>query len=220
MIGSIRLWMLALPLTLTLVTDRASAATITYHWEGIIQDFDVKFPSPDLAVGKRFGIDLILDDSTADSDPLPTLGQYDYNGNSPFGPTPIVVDNTVSGLHYPYHFLGIEEHATVFDNYNGIDGFTISGIQYHGIGNVFTFNFSTPNLGVLTSDKFPTSLDPRDFAVATFSYYGSDPNAHPGFRGIIVAATPLPTSVGLFASALAGLASVGWLGRRRTEPAD
>ena len=220
MIGSMRLCVIALPFALGLVAGPAAASTITYHWDGIIQDFDVKFPSPDLAVGKRFGIDLIIDDTTPDTDPSPTVGQYDFNGNSPFNPTRIIVNNTVTGLHYTYRFDGIEEHATVLDNHNGIDGFTISAEDYHGIGNVFTFNFSTPNLAVLTSDKFPPSLDPGDFALATFSYYGSDPNSHPGFRGIIVAATPLPPSAGMFVFAIAGLASVGWFGRHRKGPAN
>jgi hypothetical protein len=213
MVGSIRLCLVALVLGLGAITTPVAASTITYHWNGIIQDFDVApFQDPAVKVGKRITIDLILDDRTPDTDPSPTVGQYDFSAFDPSSPPPLVVDVRVGGLQIPHSYNATWQQATVLNDHNGIDAVMVSAVESHGIGNVFTFNFSTANLAVLTSDRFPLSLDPRDFDVATFSIMGGNGNAefHPGYRGQVIAATPLPGSVGMFVSALTGLIGAGW----------
>lgn len=127
---------------------------------------------------------------------------------------------TIGGLPNPSNYLGPWRQATILNDYNGVDGVTISSYDAHGIGRTFKFDFSASNLLALNSDGFPLSLDPRKFNLATFAFMGSNPTSHPGFRGTLLAQTPIPPSAGLFGFALAGLIGTAWWKTRRARTTE
>jgi hypothetical protein len=198
MVGSIRLCLVALSLGLGAITTPAAANTITYNWFGVVEDV-APSPPPGVTIGKWIKIGLAIDDGVSDTDPSSEIGRYDANI---FGPPALVLAVDIGGETN----IGTFEHATVLNDHNGTDAFTVSGDSPR-IGSVFRLDFSTSDLGVLTSDALPLSINPDDFDRARFSVYGEIPI---GFSGRIVSQTPLPGSVGLLVSALTGLVGAGW----------
>jgi len=196
MAGSIKLCVVALSLGLWAITNSAAASAITYSWLGIVDQIDPS-ADPGFAIGERIKITLTLDDVVPDTNPSPEIGQYDTQ----FYPPVLVLAVNVGG----YVEIGDYQSATVFNNHNGTDLFSV-GAGRPQVGSTFQFDFSASNLGALTSDALPLSINPRAFDTATFREYGYIP----GFSGRILSATPVPGSVGCFVCALAGLAGVGW----------
>jgi len=195
----------------------AAASTISYVWTGTVTSVD-PISTATVAVGQKIGITLSLDDTVPDQDPSPNRGIYDQQPPTPH----LVVSVNIGGVTD----IGSFQFGTVRANDGGIDEFMINtGDQL--IGDRFTIDFKNPTPGVLTSDALPLSIDPKDFAIATFLVNGPSfnlPSFFPVFSGTIdfaglnLTQTPLPASGMLFVSALAGLLGFGaW--RRRSSTA-
>jgi hypothetical protein len=94
----------------------------------------------------------------------------------------------------------------------GVDSIEISSSSIHtGLG--FDILFQTNHVGVLSSDAIPSSIDPGDFDIATFSVdrFSAFTDFLPSFGGTISAATkpvPEPNSLVMLASVLIGLAVI------------
>lgn len=194
--------LVALSLGLWAIATPAAANTITYNWLGIVDQID-EFAHPGFTIGAKIKISVTLDDVIPDTDPSLEIGQYSA---SVFNPPILVLAANVGGNADTgsFHF------ATVLNDHNGADAFSVStGSPL--VGNVFSLDFSTSDLGVLTSDALPLSINPANFDTAIFSVYGEGP---PGFSGRIVASlpgtVPLPDSALMLVSALAGLVGAGW----------
>jgi|AraplaMF_Col_mMF_1032025.scaffolds.fasta_scaffold00087_51 hypothetical protein len=199
MIGSIRFCLVTLSLGLGTIATPAAASTITYNWYGIVEIDHY----PGVTLSENIKISVTLNDAVPDTNPSPEIGQYDTQ----IWPPVLVVAASVG----PSTAVGEFQTGTIFNDHNGIDAFSIGTGSLH-IGNVLSFNFSTSNLSALTSDALPLSLNPDDFDVATFSVLGyGGPEGPVGFSGrVVLAPTPLPGSVGMLISALAGLVGAGW----------
>jgi hypothetical protein len=201
MAGSIQHCLVALSLGLSAIATPAGASTITYNWSGIVDNVDPGHHG--VAIGEKIKISLTLNGAVPDTAAQPEIGRYD---GTVFDPPFLVLAVDIGGTTA----LGSFHDVTVFNNFNGVDAFSVD-VNSPMIGNVFSIDFGTSNLGVLTSDALPLSINPDNFETATFRVYGEGP---PGFSGTIVSSVPgivpLPGSVGMLVSALAGLAGLGW----------
>jgi hypothetical protein len=204
MAGSIQHCLVALSLGLSANATPAAASTITYNWSGIVDNVD---PGTHwVTIGETIKISLTLDGAVPDLASQPEIGQYDGTVFAPPFLPNLVLAVDIGGMTS----LGSFHDITVFNNFNGVDAFSID-VNSPMIGNVFVIEFATSNLGALTSDALPLSINPVDFDTATVRVYGEGP---PGFSGRIVSSVPgtvpLPGSVVMLVSALAGLAGAGW----------
>jgi hypothetical protein len=207
MIGSVRFCLVSWSLGLLLmggVVTPAAAGTITYNWFGIV-DTIAPGTTPDVADGDTLKISLTLGDGVSDGNPSPEVGNY-FAFNS--SPNVLVLAVDIGGRTD----TGMVHEATVFNDHNGKDAFSVSGSSPH-IGIIFQFDFSTSDLGVLNSDALPLSLIPEDFDTARFTIFQH--GGPPLFSGRLVTTTPLPGSIGLLASGLMGLVGMGWWKSRR-----
>jgi len=197
MTGSIRTHLVVLLLghlllALGSMNTPASAGTITYNWVGIVDE--IAFGAdPGVAIGEKMNISLTLSDESMDFNASPEIGTYGADFSSP---QQLILAVNIGGRTD----IGLFQFATVLNDHNGIDGFSVSSSSPH-TGLVFSFDFETSNLGVLTSDALPLSLNPQDFSMAGFTVYERGP---PLFMGTLLT-TPLPASIGMFLSAITGL---------------
>ena len=200
MIGSVHRCLVGLSLTLWAIATPAAANTITYNWLGIVDQSDLS-ANPSFTVGEKIKISLTLDDVIPDTAPSLEIGQYDADI---FNPPVLVLAANIGGIAD----TGTFQFAQVFNGHNGTDAFSVDS-GGPTIGNVFSIDFSTSDLGVLTSDALPLSINPGDFDTASFSVYGDGP---PGFSGRIISSVgtvPLPGSAFMLVSALTGLVGAG-----------
>jgi hypothetical protein len=205
MFGSIRLCLVALPLALTAISSPSAAGTITFNWFGVVDDI-APGTTPGVVLGETMRISVTLGDDVEDGDPSPEIGRYVSANTSPHV---LVLAVDVGGRTD----TGMLQEATVENDHNGKDTFSVQGESPH-IGITFEFDFSTSDLGVFSSDAIPLSLIPEDFDTARFTIYQH--GGPPLFSGkLVTTTTPIPGSVGLLASALAGLLGAGWLKMRR-----
>jgi len=193
----------------------AAAATFDVHFGGFINSD----PST------TFSVEVHFERSTPDLNANPTTGSYnaisDLHGSVTNGLTfsttsPIqnlLVQNNVL-------FIGLEDHVFLETLDVTGSGFTLGGNSLAAVA----FDFCC-NISMLSSDGIPdfsTLLAGSDQHPFVFTF-GAVPFPH-AFLGTItsvsvapVAATPVPATLSLFASALGGLGVVGW--RRRKHQA-
>jgi hypothetical protein len=204
MIGSIRLCLVILAFGLMAIATPAAANTITYNWSGIVTEI---FPGehPAVSLGQRITATLTLNDAVPDFEPAsPEVGRYLVDTTSSIPHPHLVLAVDIAG----YTDIGFYQEATVLNDHNGRDAFSVSSFSPH-LG-AFDLTFITSDLGVLTSDALPLSIDPHAFHTANFTVS----HHNPLFSGTFFP-TPLPGSVGMLVSALAGLAGAGWWKSRR-----
>jgi hypothetical protein len=192
----------------------AAASTIDYVWTGTVTDVVPGTP-PVVAVGQKIGITLTLDNAVPDQDASPNRGIYDQQQQLPN----LVVAVNIGGVTN----IGSFQFGTVLDDDQGVDEFKIeTGDQQ--IGTRFVIDFKTSNLGVLSSDSLPLSIDPQDFELASFSVnpdiflpLASAPRfgGTIDFVGLNLTQTPLPGSAVMFVPALVALLGIGGWKRRR-----
>jgi hypothetical protein len=198
MIRSIRLCLVALSLGFATVITPAAASTITYDWVGTV-NYIAPGEHPGVSLNQKIAISLSLNDAVGDADPSSEIGQYNADI---WSPEVLVAAVNIDGRTD----RGMVQNATVYNDHNGRDGFSILTFNFM-TGAVFSFDFSTSNLGVLTSDALPLSLRADDFGIANFTVYSFGP---PQFSGTLRTVTPLPGSAGLLVSGLVGLIGAGW----------
>lgn len=203
--------LIALALGLCGIAMPAAASTINYAWTGTVTDV-TPGSLPVVGLGQKIGITLTLDNSVPDQDPSPHRAIFDQQ----LQPPTLVLAVNIGGVTN----VGSFQFGTVLADDAGMDEFKINTGDQH-IGDIFGIDFKTSHPGVLMSDSLPLSIDPHDFALATFIVNG--PNnflmlgSAPRFSGTIdsaVAPTPLPGSIGMFVPALAGLLGLGGWKRR------
>jgi hypothetical protein len=196
LIGSIRLCLVTLSIGLAAIATPAAASTITYSWSGMVTEI---FPGehPTVSLGQRITASLTLNDGVSDFDSSPEVGRYLVD--TALSPQVLMLAVDIAG----YTDIGMFQEATVLNDHNGRDAFSVSSFSPH-LGQ-FEFNFITSDLGVLTSDALPLSLDPHAFQTANFTVSHNNPL----FSGTFFP-TPLPGSIGLLVSALTGLIGAGW----------
>jgi hypothetical protein len=198
--------LVALSLGLWAIATPAAATTITYNWRGVVDHVDHVVPGFGVRPTQRINIHLTLDDAVPDTNPASDIGEYD----TVIFPPILVVAVDIGG----FTGIGSFQSATVFNDHNGTDAFSVSTGDLH-IGNVSSFDFSTSDLGVLTSDALPLSLNPAKFDTATFQVYGYYPGVSGRILGSLPGVVPLPGSAVMLVSALAGLVGAGWYKSRR-----
>ena len=201
MIGSIRLCLMTLSVGLAAIATPAAASTITYSWSGMVTEI---FPGehPTVTVGQRITATLSLNDGVSDFNASPEVGRYLVDSST--SPQPLVLAVDIAG----YTDIGMFQEATVLNDHNGRDAFSVRSFSPH-LGQ-FEFDFITSDLGVLTSDALPLLIDPHKFQTASFTVLHNNPL----FSGTFFP-TPLPGSIGLLVSALTGLVGAGWWKSRR-----
>ena len=203
MIGSIRLCLMTLSIGLAAIATPAAASTITYNWSGSVTEI---YPGahPTVTLGQRITASLTLNDEAWDYNASPEVAWYLADTSSSCCSPPVVLAVDIAG----YTDVGFYQQAIVLNDHNGRDAFTVSTYSPH-VGQ-FEFKFITSDLGVLTSEALPLSIDPHAFRTANFTVFFQGPI----FSGTFFP-TPLPGSVGLFVSALTGLLGARWWKSRR-----
>jgi hypothetical protein len=199
MIGSIRSCLVALSLGLGTIATPAAAGTITYSWLGTV-DYIAPGHHPGVTLQQKIGLSLTLNDAVSDADPSSEIGSYN---TTIWSPEVLVLAVNIDGRTD----RGMYHSATVLNDHNGADAFSISGESPH-TGIAFSLDFSTSDLAVLTSDALPLSLIADDFSIARFAVYQH--GGPPLFGGTLLTTTPLPGSVVMLVSALTGLVGAGW----------
>jgi hypothetical protein len=204
MIGSIRSCLVAVLLGLSAIATPAAAGTITYSWLGTI-DYIAPGHDPGVTLQQKIALSLTLNDAVSDLEPSSEIGTY---ATDIWSPEVLVLAVNIDGRTD----RGMYHYATVLNDHNGTDAFSIRGESPH-TGIAFSLDFSTSDLGVLASDALPLSLTADDFSIARFAIYQH--GGPPLFGGTLLTTTPLPGSIVMLVSALTGLGGAGWWKSRR-----
>jgi hypothetical protein len=206
---------LALGAALLALPVPASAATLGVNYSGVLHTVGAA-GAGQFAPGDTFSFDILFDDSAPDTEGLPIIGDYhgvtQYNGSFSSGYT--FASTTGTDRLVVYNGFGVEFIG------HSLAAPMIGGYQLQMISVLFDDPTGTMTIG----DALPTDLasllslsaDARMF----LHFVNFSDNSAFGVFGTVTSATalattPIPATLPLLASAIAGLGFMGWK-RRRT----